>query len=61
MTWLKAIRSQQNLTQSQVAQRSHVAQSTYANIETGRKRPGIATAKAIAAALHFPWTLFFDR
>lgn len=61
MKWLKAIRRDRHLTQSQVAHLSHVAQSTYANIEAGRKRPSIETARSIAAALGFTWTRFYEE
>ena len=61
MEWLKAIRRDRQLTQNQVAHLSHVAQSTYANIEAGRKRPSIETARSIASALDFTWTRFFEN
>lgn len=58
--WLVAIREGQKMTQEMVADLVGIAQGTYSNIENGKRRPGVAVAKRIAAVLNFDWTLFFQ-
>ena len=60
MDWLKQIREERGLTQEILTGQIGVAQATYSNIETGARRPSVATAKRIAAVLGFDWTRFFE-
>lgn len=57
---LKEIRRGKNLTQEAVAQQAGISRATYTNIETGKRRPAIKTAKKLAAVLGCDWTQFFD-
>ena len=59
--WLKAIREERGLTQSDVAQMVGIAQASYCNFEIGQRRPAVETAKAIADVLDFDWTRFYDE
>lgn len=56
--WLVEARGSR--TQAAVAQESGIAQSTYACIEIGTRRPSVDTAKRIAEVLGFSWTKFFE-
>lgn len=57
--WLRKIRTDAELSEMEVARRAGIAQPFYHNIEMGIKNPSVDTAKRIAAALSFDWTLFF--
>ena len=57
--WLRKRRMDANLSEMEVARRAGIAQPFYHNIEMGIKNPSVYTAKRIAAALGFNWTLFF--
>lgn len=59
MDWLKEIRG--NRSQQSVADDIGIAQSTYASIEVGNRKPSVPMAKKIAAALGFDWTRFYDE
>lgn len=61
MEWLKQIREEKRMTGSYVAKEAGISQPTYSYIESGRKKPGVAVAKRIAAVLGFEWTRFFDE
>jgi len=60
--WLKAIRIEKGLTQSQVAEAAGIAPHYYSYIENGaRCKPDkVDNEKAIAATLGFEWTRFFE-
>lgn len=57
--WLIAQRGR--LTQIQVARLAGISRSAYSNIEIGKRDPSVTMAKAIAKALNFKWTLFFEQ
>ena len=57
MEWLKEIRGDKS--QQAVADEIGIAQSTYASIEVGSRKPSVPMAKRIAAALGFDWTRFY--
>lgn len=59
MEWLKEIRGDKS--QQSVADEIGIAQSTYASIEVGSRKPSVPMAKRIAAALGFNWTRFYDN
>lgn len=62
-TWLKILRDDAKLTQEAVAERAGISGTYYNMIERGeRGNPlNVDTAKAIAFALGFDWTRFYDR
>lgn len=59
--WLVTKRNEKGLSQKAVADSIHIAQPSYCTIESGKTRPSVETAKAIAALLGFNWTRFFDE
>ncbi|MCB0392049.1 MAG: helix-turn-helix transcriptional regulator [Bdellovibrionales bacterium] len=56
---LRYIRRERNMTQSDLAKKSKVSQSTIAQIESGRKDPSINTLKQIAGALNIELAILF--
>lgn len=58
LDWLVAIRGDRS--QYKVAEEIGIAQSSYASIETGARRPSVEMAKKIATVLGFEWTRFFE-
>ncbi len=58
LEWLVEMRG--NRTQAAVAQEIGIAQSTYASIEIGIRKPSVAMAKRIAEVMGFSWTRFFE-
>ncbi len=60
MDWLRATRVAAKLTQEELSGQVGIARGAYANIETGERRPSVATAKKIAAVLGFDWTRFYE-
>lgn len=56
---LKYLRSDRSLTQGELAKKAGVAQSTIAQIESGRKDPSISTLRQIAAALDIEIAILF--
>jgi transcriptional regulator with XRE-family HTH domain len=64
LDWLVKLRGE--LTQEEAAEKCGIRRSTYANIESGNRSPGIDKAKKIAIGLDFEkhgldWTIFFDQ
>lgn len=59
MDWLKTIRGDKS--QYQVAREIGIAQSTYASIECGARKPSVGMAKRIAGVMGFAWTSFFEE
>ncbi len=60
--WLAAIRKDAHKSQQTVADEAGISQSYYAGIESGtRGKPlAVPVAKAIAGALNFDWTKFYE-
>lgn len=60
--WLISLRKSKNLSQREVADASGISNNYYSWIETGeRGNPlPVDTAKKIAEALGFDWTLFYE-
>lgn len=56
---LKYLRMSRNMTQGQLAKTAGVAQSTVAQIESGRKDPSISTLKQLAGALDIEIAILF--
>ena len=61
-TWLKTIRENKKLSQTDIAEQSGISQNYYSSIETGERgnKLPVETAKKIAAVLDFKWTLFYE-
>lgn len=59
--WLITIRKNKGYTQRYVAEYVGIAQPSYCNIEKGKTRPTVETAKAIANILGFEWADFFEE
>lgn len=59
-SWLVKIREQQGLSHTDVAKKAKINRSFYTQIENGTRNPSVATARKIAEALGFDWTLFFN-
>jgi putative transcriptional regulator len=55
--WLVEIRGTKS--QYKVAEEIGIAQSTYASIESGSRRPSVDMAKRIAEKMGFDWTRFY--
>lgn len=58
--WLRDIREQQGMSQSEISKAVEIAQASYSNIEAGKRMPSVPVAKRIAAALGFDWTRFYE-
>lgn len=61
MDWLKKMRIEQRLKQEQVAAAAGIERAYYSMIETGKRKPSVTIAQAIATALGFEWTRFFEQ
>lgn len=61
MPWLKGLRMEAGKTQDEVAAGACISRGSYANIESGERRPSVEVAKRIAAVLGFEWTRFFEE
>lgn len=57
---LRKARTDKGLTQEQLADMIGVVRQTISNIEVGTQMPSVETAKLIANALGFGWTVFYD-
>jgi putative transcriptional regulator len=57
--WLKQMRIAKGLTQLQVAEKSGISRSYYADVERGIANAGGGAAKSIADTLGFDMSLFF--
>lgn len=60
MNPMASIRAERGESQYEAAARIGIAQSTYAQIEIGSRRPSVDTAKLIAKEMGFEWTVFFE-
>lgn len=58
LKWLVEMRGDRS--QALLAKEIGIAQSTYASIEVGTRRPSVKMAKKIAAFLGFNWAKFFE-
>lgn len=58
--WLKQIRNEKGLTQTEVAKRGNFARSYYTMVENGVRNPSVKMAKDISKVLKFSWTKFFE-
>ena len=60
LIWLINLRRAANKSQKDIAIAAQISQASYCNIENGRRKPAVKTAQAIASALGFDWTKFFE-
>lgn len=60
LDWLEAIRREKKLSQKDVSTAAGITQASYCNIEKGKRRAAVDTAKRIAAVLGFDWTRFYE-
>lgn len=51
---VKAVRKWRGLTQQQVAKAAQITQGYLSDVESGRRSPGVETARSIAKALNVP-------
>jgi len=58
--WLVRIREERKMSQGDVAEQSGIVQQSYQQIESGKNRPRIETARRIAKTLGFDWTRFYE-
>ena len=58
-TWLKVMRIERELNQTDVAKALGMSQMEYSYIESGRMLPKEKTAKALGAFYGFDWTIFY--
>lgn len=56
---LREIRKSSGLTMKQIAEKAGVSECLICLIETGKKTPGVKTAKRIAPVYGIEWTDFF--
>jgi transcriptional regulator with XRE-family HTH domain len=59
--FLKEIRKQKELTQSELSELAGVKRQTISMIEIGQRRPTPEVAMRIAVALGFDWTRFYTE
>ena len=59
--WLKKARTDKKYSQYEAASLSGIYQSFYCDVENGKKRPSVETAKKIADILGFDWTRFYEE
>jgi len=58
--WLENARTEKRLTKASLAGLVNIDATTIGKYERGERRPSVETAKKIATALNFDWTLFFQ-
>ena len=56
---LKTIRKKKNLSQFAVARKAGISRGSYANIESGKRRPSPEVAQRLGECLGFDWTIFY--
>jgi len=61
LQWLQEIRGQLRLTQQQAADICGISRFYYIKIETRGIAPPVRTAKRIAQAMGFDWTMFYEE
>ena len=59
--WLISLRKSKNLSQRDVADVAGISNNYYSWIETGMRGVPVHTAKKIAEALGFDWTMFYEE
>jgi putative transcriptional regulator len=59
--WLISIRFQLDFTQQDIADKTNISRSSYAEYEIGRRNPTVPNAQKIASVMGFDWTLFFAK
>jgi len=59
--WLKEIRVERGMAQSDVAKAAGITQQSYSSIELGTRLGLVSTAKRIAEVLGFDWRRFYEN
>ncbi|MBC6312025.1 helix-turn-helix transcriptional regulator [Listeria immobilis] len=59
--WLQEIRTKNNKSQKDVANKVGISRVTYTSYELGSRNPSVEVAKKIGKELGFNWTLFFGN
>lgn len=57
---LEDLRKKHGMTQHELAVLAGVRQNTVSQLESGKRRPSIETAKRIGAVLGFDWAQFYE-
>ena len=57
---LKTIRTERKMTQKNVACAASISRAAYSNIENGKRKPSVKTAKKIATVLDCEWTQLYE-
>lgn len=57
---LKAKRIAKGFTQQEIAKAVGISRTAYTNIENGKRRLTVKTAKKLGIILDFPWAQIFD-
>lgn len=59
--WLLFYRKKSGKTHQEVAEEAGISRPYYSQIENGKRKPSVKTAKAIALTLGFSWTKFYEK
>lgn len=59
--WLRKIRKNKDMTQSEFSEFINVPVTTYASWEQGVRNPSIDKAKEVSKILDIDWTIFFEN
>lgn len=59
--WLIEKRKKKFGSQNELAKAIHMSRPLITTIESGERTPSVETAKKIAHALDFDWTIFFEQ
>ena len=60
-TFLIAIRKARSMSQKDVADKAGISQTTYCNIESGKRNPSVKVAQKLGKVLGFDWTELFPN
>lgn len=58
--WFKELRKSRGFTQKALADRAGISQPSLANIESGKTKPRITTARRLAKVLKIDWKTFYQ-
>lgn len=58
---LKDVREKKGMTQQNVADKAGLSRAAYTNIEIGKRKPSIETAKKIGNVLGFEWSKLYEE
>lgn len=58
--WFTELRKSRGFTQKALADRAGISQPSLANIESGKTKPRISTARRLAKVLKIDWKTFYQ-